>query len=428
MPDSVQTRETTAAEAAPSENNRSFFKRHRRVKLLVVLVVLAALAVGAYVVHGHYSGRETTDDAQINGSIVSISPRVAGTVQELFVHENQQVKAGDVLLQIDPADYKVAVERAQAELEQAQASAQGARTSVPIASTTTGSNLSTAQAGVSVAAASVTTAQKEIDAALARAAATQAQLEQAQANNKNAAQNLERYRQLIGKDEISAQQFDAAETAVNATSAAVDAARAGVAAAEQDAAVAESRLEQAQARLLQAKAEERAAATAPARVEVTETQASAADAKVRLQQAVLDQAQLNLGYTTIRAPSDGVISKKSVEVGMNVERGQPLFALVPLTDLWITANFKETQLTHVQPGQKAVISVDTYNGHDYQGYVESIAPATGEKFSLLPPENATGNFVKVVQRIPVRLRLSEGQDPDHILRPGMSVVATILTK
>ena len=400
----------------------------KRKKWLFAALAVALLAVGGYFIREHYSGRETTDDAQIDGSIIPISPRVGGTVQELFVDENQQVTAGTVLFQIDPTDYQVGLERARAELEQAEAAAQGARTNVPIASKTTGSDLSMAQAGVGVAASAVTAARKEIDAAHARASAAEAQLRQAEASQKNATQDLERYRQLVEKDEISKQQFDAAVTSVSASTAAMEAAKAAVAAARQEAAAAESRLEQAQARLLQAQAEQRSAETAPERVAVTQAQAKGAEAKMRLQQAMLDQAQLNLGYTTVKAPVDGIVSKKTVEVGMNVAAGQPVLALVPLNDLWITANFKETQLENMRAGQEAAISVDTFDGHEYHGAVESIAAATGETFSLLPPENATGNFVKVVQRIPVRIRLNQGEDPRHLLRPGMSVVVTVFTR
>lgn len=428
MPDSFKTQRETQGTEVPGERSRSLFAQRPRVKWLLLVVVATPLAVAGYFAQQYYAVRETTDDAQINGSIIPVSPRVPGIVQEVFIEENQQVKAGTVLFQIDPDEYRVAVERAKAELAQAEASAQGARTSVPITTTTTGSTLSTAQAQVSVATAGVNTARKEIDVASARVASAQAQLQQAEASQRNAAQTLQRYRQLIAKDEISEQQYDAAVTADNASSAAVAAAKAVLTAAEQDVAVAESRLEESKARLLQAQAEVRAAETAPARVAVTETEARAANARVRLQQAELDQALLNLGYTTVKAPVDGVVSKKSVEVGMNVAKGQPMLAVVPLDNLWITANFKETQITNMHPGQKAVIRVDTYDGHDYDGHIESIAAATGEKFSLLPAENATGNFVKVVQRIPVRIRLSQDQDSEHILRPGMSVVVSVLTQ
>jgi len=428
MSDSFQSQAEMQTGTPSQEGKRSPEARGGRKRWLVLIVVVLVAAVAGYYVRQHYAVRETTDDAQINGSIIPISPRVAGTVEEVLVEENQQVEAGTVLFRIDPTDYSVAMEHAQAELAKAEASAHGARTSVPIASTTTGSNLSTAQAGVRVASSEVATTQKGIDAARSRVTAMEAQLRQAEANHQNAVQNFERYQQLIANDEISRQQYDAAVTAVDATKAAADAAQAAVDTAGQDAAVAESRLEQAQARLLQAQAELRSAETAPARVTVTESEAQAAEAEVRLRRAEVDRAQLDLDYTTVKAPVDGVVSKKSLEVGMNVERGQPVLALVPLNDLWITANFKETQLTEMHPGQRVEVSVDTYDGHKYEGYVESIAAATGEKFSVLPPENATGNFVKVVQRIPVKIRLDEGQDPEQILRPGMSTVVTVLTK
>lgn len=406
---------------------RSFFREHPRVKwILSGALIVAAAAV--YFVWNYYSGRESTDDAQINGHIIPISARVGGFVEKVFVEQNQEVKAGTVLFQIDPADYRIAVEHAEADLADAEAGARGAHTTVPITSTTTGSQLATAQAAADVAHAGIVTAQRQVDAARAQARSRQAQLQQAQADYENAAQDLKRYQFLVGKDEISRQRYDAAKTKTTAAKDAVNAAQAVVAAAGQAVGVAESNLNQAKARAAESEAEVRAARTAPQRVAVTEATATSAGAKVLLKKATLDQAKLNLEYTTVRAPVDGVVGERQVEVGMNVQPGQALLSLVPLNDIWVTANFKENQLRRMHPGQKAVISVDAYGGRKYNGYVEGIAPATGEKFSLLPPENATGNYVKVVQRIPTRLRFDQGQDPRHLLRPGMSVTATVLLK
>jgi membrane fusion protein (multidrug efflux system) len=406
---------------------RSFFREHPRAKwILLGLAVVAAIVI--YFVWNYFAVRQSTDDAQIDGYIIPVSARVPGYIQQIKVKENEYVKAGTVLIQIDPADYQVAVESAKADLAEAQAMAKGAHTTIPITSTTTQSQLSTAEAAAEVARAGVVTSEKEIDAARARYNSAEAQLRQADANYLNAKQNLDRYKLLIAKDEISQQQYDTAVTTATALEAAVDAAQAGVTAANQQIAVAESHLVQAKARLAQAQAEVRAAQTAPQRVAVTKANAGSAAARVLQRKAALDRALLDLQYTTVKAPVDGVISKKTIDVGVNVQAGQPILALVPLEDIWVKANYKETELTNMRPGQRALITVDTYSGHTFHGYVESIAAATGEKFSLLPPENATGNYVKVVQRIPVRIRFNEGQDPQHILRPGMSVEVTVITK
>jgi membrane fusion protein, multidrug efflux system len=425
----VEATQAASDVAAQQEQSHrpSFFHEHPRAKW-AILGVAVMVAVAAYFGWNYYSTRESTDDAQIDGHIIPVSARVGGFVEKVLVEQNQEVKAGTVLCRIDPAEYRIAVEHAQADLADAQAAAQGAHTAVPITSVTTGSQLANAQAAAQVARAAIDSGQKQIDAARAGAASMQAGLRQAESDYQNASQDLKRYQQLVVKDDISRQRYDAAVTKVHTTKAAVDAAQAGVAAAEQSVAIAESNLAQAKARAAQAEAEVRSAGTAPQQVAVTEANANSAAAKVLLKQAALDQARLNLQYTVVTAPVDGVVGEKDVETGMNVQTAQPLLSIVPLNDIWVTANFKESQLRRMRPGQKAVITVDSYGGRKYSGYVESIAPATGEKFSLLPPENATGNYVKVVQRIPVRLRLDHGQDPQHLLRPGMSVTATVITR
>jgi membrane fusion protein (multidrug efflux system) len=344
------------------------------------------------------------------------------------VDDNQYVEAGTLLAQIDPRDYEVAVEKAQADYADAQASAEAARTAVPILSTTTGSQLSNTRAGVAEAQAGVEAARRDVDAAHARLDLTRAQLQEARANNTKAAKDLERMKQLIAKDEISQQQYDAAVAIAEATRAAVASAEAAVAEAESKDRIADKRLDQARARLEQAQGDVRSAQTAPQQVAAARSRAAAAEARVQQAKAILDQAQLNLDYATVRAPVSGIISKKTVEIGQVVQPGEPLLATVPLNDIWVTANFKETQLQHMRPGQPAVISVDAYGGRKYRGHVDSIAAATGARFSLLPPENATGNYVKVVQRVPVKIVFEKGQDPEHLLRPGMSVVPTVITR
>jgi membrane fusion protein (multidrug efflux system) len=389
------------------------FLRQRPRTARALAAVAVVIVLGAIVAWRYFAVRESTDDAQIDGHIAPIAARVGGTVVAVNVDDNQEVKAGAVLVRLDDTDYKVALQRAEADLAEAQAALQAAREGVPITTTTTASGVSSAAAGVTRGAAGVAASQARLDAAGAR-------LREATANDTRAQRDLERMRQLIEKDEVSRQQYDAAVAAAASARAAVDAARATVNEAEHA-------LAQAEDALLQAQAELRTARTAPNQVAIMRARQASAEAKVKQAQAAAEQARLALGYTTVTAPTDGVISRKTVEVGETVQAGQPLLALVPLDDIWVTANFKETQLRHMHPGQRAVVEVDTY-GRSYRGRVESIAAATGARFSLLPPENATGNYVKVVQRVPVKIVLDRGQDPNHLLRPGMSVVPTVFTR
>lgn len=429
MPDQTLVESQTEAEERAPDNsvNGSHFQRNPQTKWLLIAVVLVVLAVVAGLWH-YYSARESTDDAEIDGHIIPISPRVGGTVLAVNVKDNQYVEAGTVLVQIDPANYRIALERAQADWADAQAMARAAGASVPIESTTTGSQLSTAQANVQNAAAGVAVAGKEIDVAKARLNSAQARLREAQANETKTAKDLDRMKQLVAKDEISEQQYDATVAVAAATNASVDSARAAVTEAEQGVQVAESRLTQARSMTAEAQAGARAAQTAPQQVAVIKDRAAAAEARALQAKAAVDQAQLNLQYATIKAPVSGVASKKSVEAGQIVQAGEPLLALVPLEDIWVTANFKETQLKKMRVGQPATISVDAFGGRKFKGHVESIAAATGAKFSLLPPENASGNYVKVVQRVPVKIVLEKGEDPEHLLRPGMSVNPTVYIK
>ncbi len=390
----------------------AFLRRRPRVArgLAAAAAVIVLVTAVAWL---YFAGRESTDDAQIDGHIAPIAARVGGTVVAVDVGDNQEVKAGAVLVRLDDADYKVALQRAEADLAEARAQAQAAREEVPITTTTSASGLSSAAAGVTRAAAGVAAAQARLDAARAR-------LREATASDTRLQRDLERARTLVDKDEISRQQFDAAVAAAASARAAVDGARASVAEAEHARA-------QANDGLLQAQAELRSARTAPNQVAIMRARQASAEAKVQQAQAVVEQARLALGYTTVIALTDGVVSRKTVQVGETVQAGQPLLALVPLDDVWVTANFKETQLRHMHPGQRAVVEVDTY-GRRYRGRVASIAAATGARFSVLPPENATGNYIKVVQRIPVKIVLDRGQDPKHLLRPGMSVVPTVFTR
>ena len=392
--------------------------------VLVVLLLIAGAAIWLRVTRG----RESTDDAQVDARVTPISARVGGTVLSVPVSDNQQVEAGAVLVDIDPRDYQVAVDKARAELADAEASASAAQSDVPIASTTASSNLSTAQGSIEQARGAADAAETGGEAARARRVTAQARQREAEANATKATRDVERLRGLLAKDEVSQQQFDATVAQAEAQRAAADSAKSQVTEAEASVRVAESQLVQARAGQTLAQSNLRNAQTAPEQIAAMKARASSAQARVQQARATLAQADLNLQYAAIKAPSRGVVSRKSVNPGQVVQPGQPLLALVQTDEVWITANFKETQLTHMVKGQRVVVNVDAYGRKDFEGHVDSIAAATGARFSLLPPENATGNFVKVVQRVPVKIVLDAGQDPGHFLRPGMSVTARVETR
>ena len=388
---------------APSRTQSSGF----RIGLAIGIVVLLVVGFFAY---RYFTSYESTDDAQVDGHINSISARISGHVIKLNVQDNQYVQAGTVLLEIDPADYQVAYDRAKADFEDAQAAAISAGVTVPITSVNTTSQVSATEADVNSARAGIQVAQQQFEAAKAR-------LLEAEANNVKAQNDLVRYKQLVDKQEISQQQYDQATAAAKASAAAVEGARASSDAAQQQ-------VTQAQARLVQAQANWANANTAPKQMQVTRARATAALAEAQRKKADLDQAELNLQYTKIVAPVNGIVSNRTVEVGQNVAPGQELLKLINLDDIWITANFKETQLREMKPGQRVTIEVDA-NGRKYNGTVNSFAAASGARFSLLPPENATGNYVKVVQRIPVKIVLNRGSNSDFQLRPGESVTPKV---
>ncbi len=429
MADAARTEQHETEGTAPprTEVRRSYFREHPGARWLL-LVVLAVLAVGTYWLWSYYSTRESTDDAQIDGHIDPISARVGGTVVEVNVDDNQVVKAGTVLVRIDPKDYQVALDRAQADAAAARATAAAAESGVPITETTTASRVETADAGVLAASAGVEAARKEVGAARAQLGSAQARQRESEARSQLAQQNLARMKQLVARDEISQQQYDVTVSDAQVAAAAVDSTRAAVAQAEQAVAVAESHVAQAEAARAQAQAAVQAARVRPQQIATSRAEAGSASAKLKLNQTTVEQAQLNMGYTVVRAPVDGIVSRKSVELGQVIQAGQPLLALVELEDVWVTANYKETQFRQMRVGQPATIKVDAYGGREYSGHVDSIAAATGARFSLLPPENATGNYVKVVQRLPVKIVLEKGKDPQRLLRPGMSVEATVITR
>jgi membrane fusion protein (multidrug efflux system) len=392
------------------EDRRGFFQKNPTAKPIVFLVVIAALVLVGWF---WWDSRhwESTDDAEIDGYIYPINARVSGQVIKVNVNDGQVVHKGDFLVQIDPTDYQVALERAKAEHVDARAQAVAAQFGVPVQSVGSVSQIRSASADMASARSGVVAAQKQVDAA-------QQQVFEAQANAVKLNKDVERYRQLLGKREISQQQFDQAIAAATASNATVSARQAELAAAQAQVKMAESRIEQANAEVKNAQA-------TPNTVSATKARADSAEAQALRYKAALDQAELNLTYTTIVAPVDGVVGKRSVQVGDNIAVGQDLMAIVPMRDVWVTGNFKETQLAHMQPGQPVKIKVDTYGSRTWKGHVTSLGGATGAKFSLLPPENATGNYVKVVQRIPVRIDFDGNDQPDFnkdgLLRPGMSV-------
>ncbi len=400
--------------------------KSKRIRLIVFAVLILAV-IAAIPIYSYYASHESTDDAQIDGHIIPISPRINGTIISVLVNDNQVVTAGAELVKLDPADYQADFDQANANVSAAAAQANAAKVNVPITQINTGSQIKTTGADVLVARANVDAAQKQIDVAIARVDSAKAQLAQAQANNEKAQKDLVRYKDLVQKDEISQSQYDSYLASAQASSAQVDTARAGVNEAAHNVDVAQATLEQNKARLNSAYVVERQIqSSAPRQRANTEAQFQSSNAQVKQRQAALEQAKLNLDYTILRSPVSGLVSRKSAEPGMRVSNGQQLMALIPLDDIWVTANFKETQLNHMRIGQEVEIKVDAYSGRKYRGHIDSIAAASGARFSLLPPENATGNYVKVVQRVPVKIVLDPGQNQDRMLRPGMSVVPTVL--
>ncbi|MGB8987514.1 MAG: HlyD family secretion protein [Candidatus Sulfotelmatobacter sp.] len=380
----------------------------RRRNIIILVVVIVALVAGLFLWR-YLSSYESTDDAQADVHLSPVSARVSGYVVSVNVGDNQWVEKGTVLVEIDPTDYEVAVAQAQANLANAEATAQSLNITVPITSVNSSSQLSFTASGIKDANAGVEAAEKQLTAA-------HAQLEAAEANDVKAQDDLHRYKLLVDKREVSQQIYDQALATARSSTATVAAARASESAAEQF-------VHQANSRLAQADANHQYAETGPQQVSSTRARVRALIADVQQKRALLEQAQLNLGYTKIVAPVSGEVNK-TVVVGMNVSDGQQLLTVVPLDEVWVTANFKETQLKKMRVGQRAEIHIDS-NGRTLKGHVDSIAGATGPLFSLLPPENATGNYVKIVQRIPVKIVLEPGENRDRWLRPGMNVVPDV---
>ena len=396
---------TAASAAAVAERKYSPAARRKRRRNLIILVVAAVVLVAGVFLWRYFSSYESTDDAQVDVHLYPVSARISGYVVKVNVNDNQWVEKGDVLVEIDPRDYQVAVDKAQADFANAEATAKSLNITVPITSVNTVSQLQFTASGVEDARAAVSAAEKQLAAAHQQVAA-------AEANDVKAQDDLRRYKLLVDKREVAPQIYDQALATAKASTANVAATQASESAAQQF-------VQQAQSRLVQATANHEYAQTGPQQVASTRARALSAVADVQQKRAALDQAQLNLGYTKIIAPVSGEVTK-TVVVGLNVQPGQQMLTVVPLQEVWITANFKETQMKHMRPGQPVRIHVDA-SGRNYKGHVDSVAGATGPLFSVLPPENATGNYVKIVQRIPVKIVLDPGENRDRQLRPGMSV-------
>lgn len=420
-----------AAKVKPAEEElkleppRSGLASPKAKKLLFAgAALLLAVLIGLFL---YYRNRESTDDAQVDGHITPISSKVYGRVAEVLVNDNQEVKAGQVLAKLDPRDYQAALNQAKAQLALAESDAKSAGVDVPRTELNVRSVTSSADAQLAESQADLMRAQTAYDQSrTADLAWAQANVEKSKANAALAQADLERYTPLMQKGEISKQQFDAAKANADATASALKADQEKLVQAERSIEISKAQLDAAKARVQQAQAGIVSARADTRQVLMRQADAQGKIAKVEQARAALEAAQLNLEYTTIVAPVDGVATHKQVEVGQIVQQGQGLLVVVPLRDVWVTANFKETQLRSMKPGQKAEVKVDTY-GKTFSGHVDSIAGATGAVLSLLPPENATGNYVKVVQRVPVKIVLDPIPPDKAILRPGMNVVATVIS-
>jgi len=397
----------------------------RKFVILGALLVLAAIGVYLWV---HSLNRVSTDDAQVDGHIIPISPKIYGKVIEVLVDDNQQVKQGQALVRIDPRDYQVKLDQAQAALLVAASQAAGATAGVPLSRDTTGSGVSAAEAQLGAAQADYNQANVEYQrASTADIAVARSNVESAQATADRAQADLDRMKALVDKEEISRLEYDSYVSAARVAASQLQAVKDKLAAVTKDAETKNAAVLAAQARIAQAQAGIQQAKAGQKQVAVRVADATSATASIEQARANLEAAKLNLSYTNVVAPADGVVTKKSAEVGQVVQQGQGLMTLVPLQDVWVTANFKETQLANVRTGQRAEVKADL-SGKVYPGRVDSLAAATGTRMSLLPPENATGNYVKVVQRIPVKIVLDPIPGGNQVLRPGMNIEATIFTK
>jgi membrane fusion protein (multidrug efflux system) len=411
-------------------------------KLLIALAVLAIVAVmgyGAFAWH-HAITYVSTDDAYVEGTVAPVSAKVGGHVVEVRVGDNQAVKQDELIVRIDPRDYQAKLDQARAAAAVAEATLRAARSEMPLTNESIRAQIDEARAAVDVALVAERSARSAVEEAIARVAAKRAALAAVRAEvigTESTVRMTERERQrmrrLVQDGYVAAREVDQADNAFEGAHATLEASRRRLTQAEQEVAQLEAELgtrrlavEQARQRVAELRAAQARAESQRHQLSVKEAEVGRAEARIQEAQADLAFAKLQLEHTEIRAPIDGVVSKKNVEVGQVVQMGQPLMALVPLHAVWVVANFKETQLTALKPGMRAAITVDSIPGRVYRGTVQSLSAGTGSRFSLLPPENATGNWVKVVQRLPVKIVLDEREIGNpHTLRAGMSAVVTI---
>jgi membrane fusion protein (multidrug efflux system) len=386
----------------------------RRKTLLFAAIVGALIIVGAFWFWLYSRTYESTDDAQVDGHLNGITARIDGDVKAVHVEENQSVQAGDLLVELDPRDYEVAVEQAQAQLLKAQAGERAENPNLPITQSTSETSVSTSKSEVANAEAALAGAERDQLAA-------QSRVLEVEANNAKAQADVGRYKALVDKNEVSRTEYDQVASSAKALAASLDSARASAEASQKIVDQRRAQLEEASSMMQSARV------NAPNQVAISKANLQSKQADVQAMKAQLDRAQLDLSYCKITAPVAGVISKRTAEVGEHVSKGERLVTLAALGDLWVTANFKESQLRQMHPGQTVTISVDAFD-QDFDGTVEAMPGSTGSVTSLLPPENATGNYVKVVQRLPVRIRFKPGQQGLDRLRPGMSVVPKVWLK
>ena len=411
-------------------------------KLLLALGCVIGLATLSYGGHVWYNAITyvSTDDAYVDGTISPVSAKVAGHIVELLVQDNQAVKHGDLLLRVDPRDFQAKREQARAAVATAEANLRAARSEVPLTREGTRAQIDQARAALQSAVVGVRSAESAVEESRARLEARRsatdamrADVAGAKSTQRQAARELERSRSLLQSDLIARRDFDLAESAYETAGTTVQALERRLTQTEREIQQAEAELgarihavDQARQRVAELQAALALAESQTHQVAIKDAEASRAEARLREMQADLAYAELQLEHTEVRSALDGVVSKRSVELGQVVQMGQPLLAIVPLQDVWVVANFKETQLKRIRPGMKAVVEVDGYPDKAYAGVIDSMSAGTGARFSLLPPENATGNWVKVVQRVPVRIHLDgKGVGNPHTLRAGMSVVVTI---
>jgi membrane fusion protein (multidrug efflux system) len=404
----VDTPNSSSAESTGSN------PQGRRRSLILAIVAGAVILIGAIAFWLYSNTYESTDDAQVDGHLNGLTARIDGEVIAIHAEENQSVQAGQLLVELDPRDYQVALEQAQAQLLKAEAEVRAAGSNLPITKSASQTSLSTSQSEISDAEAGVAAAERDQAAAASR-------LQEVQANNAKAQADIARYKSLVDKDEVSRSDYDQVVATAKALAASVDSARSSAESAQKIVEQRRAQLDQARSQLTLANV------SAPNQIAISTANLQSGQANVKAKQADVDRAALDLSYCKIVSPVTGVVSKRTAEVGEHVSKGQRILTIADLGDLWVTANFKESQLKQMHTGQSVTVSVDAF-GQDFDGTLEAMPGATGSVSSLLPPENATGNYVKVVQRLPVRIRLKPGQQGLDRLRPGMSVVPKVWLK